>query len=87
MAPLEMNKPQTHGDHVFIKVEASITDHLRDFALDLDKYKAMQNYPMREDKNQEDCNFVNNSIPWMEITMNFWAKCWPQQITNVQSLS
>ena len=36
-----MNKPQTYEDHIFIRVDASITNHLRDFALDLDKYKAM----------------------------------------------
>ena len=28
-----------------IKVEVSITDHLRDFAPKLEKYKAVQNFP------------------------------------------
>ena len=32
------------------KVEAPIIDHLRDSALGLEKYEAMQNYPMYKEK-------------------------------------
>ena len=30
----------------WLKVEAPITDHLREFALDLEKYKVVQFFPM-----------------------------------------
>jgi hypothetical protein len=45
------------------RVEAPTTDHLRDFAPDLEKYKAVQFFPLPEDRNQEDCTFFGNIIP------------------------
>ena len=54
-----------------LRVGASLIDHLRDYVLDLGKYKAMQNFPMQEDRNKEDCNFFGNSIPQIEIGVNF----------------
>ena len=38
-----------------VKVETFMIDHLRHFALNLEKYKEVQNFPMQEDINQEDC--------------------------------
>ena len=35
-----------------------MTDHLKDFAPSLEKYKALQFFPTEEDKNQEECKFV-----------------------------
>ena len=43
-------------------VEAPITNHLRDFIPDLEKYKAVQNFPLFEDRNHEDCQFFSNLI-------------------------
>ena len=40
-----------------------IIDHVSDCALDLEKYKAMQNVLVYEDRNHEDCNFSDNFIP------------------------
>ena len=43
------------------RVEAPITDHLRDCAPNLEKYKEVK--PMQEDKNQEDCKKNYSFIP------------------------
>ena len=45
-----------------------ITDHLRDYALDLEKYnKVVKFYLVWEGGNQEDCNFFNKFIPYMKL--------------------
>jgi hypothetical protein len=49
------------------RVEAPITDHLRDFSTNLEKYKVAQNLPMWEDRNEEDCKYFGNFIPQIEI--------------------
>ena len=43
--------------YILNRVEAPITNHLRDFASNLQKYKVVQSFSMQEDKNHEDCNF------------------------------
>ena len=40
-----------------IRVEVPITDHSRNFAPNLEKYKAVQIFLMEEDRKQEDCQF------------------------------
>ena len=41
------------------RVEVPVTDHLRDYAPNLEKYKVVQFFPMLEDKkNQEDCKKI-----------------------------
>ena len=50
------------------KVEAPITGHLRDYVPYLEKYEAVQNFLMWEDKNQEDCKIFGNFIPWIELS-------------------
>jgi hypothetical protein len=40
-------------------VEGPITNHLRDYASNLEKYKVVQILPVYEDRNQEDCKFGN----------------------------
>ena len=40
-----------------VRVEAPITNYLRDFVLDLEKYQVVQFFLMQEDRKQEDCNF------------------------------
>ena len=57
--------------HDSIQVEASITNHLRDPMLYLEKYKAVQVFLMYEDRNQQDCKFSGNFIPYIEIIMKF----------------
>ena len=46
-------------DHFLIKlshkVEVSITDHLRGYVSDLEKYKVVQIFRVSEDWNHEDC--------------------------------
>jgi hypothetical protein len=53
------------------RVEAPIIDHLRDYALNLEKYRAVQFSPVEEDRNQEDCKFFGNFIPYNENIVNF----------------
>jgi hypothetical protein len=49
------------------RVEAPITDHLRDFfAPNLEKYKTVHIH--------NDCNLSRNPIPWTEIIMKFWSQ-------------
>ena len=49
------------------RIEATITDHLRDSPLDSEKYKVVQISPIQEDRNQEDCKKkfkkIGNFIP------------------------
>ena len=40
-----------------------MTYHLRDFAPNLEKYKVVQNLPVFEDQNTDDCKFDDNFIP------------------------
>ena len=49
-------------------VSKRIIDHLRYFALDLEKYKVVHFFIflMEEDRNHEDCKFCCNFIPWIE---------------------
>lgn len=54
-----------------IRVEVPVTNHLRDSAPHLEKYKVMQIFPMLEDRNRGDCNFFGDFIPWIEINVNF----------------
>ena len=65
------------------RAEAPITNHLRDYAPNLEKYKEVPNFPMYEDRNQEDSNCFGKFILIIEITMNFEAESWPEHITNV----
>lgn len=50
---------------------APITDHLRGFALDLEKCKTVQIYLEYVDRYQEDCNFSSNLMPLIELIVNF----------------
>ena len=64
------------------RVEAPITNHLRDFGANHNKYKAVQNFPMQKDRNQEDYKFLiilslKLKLLWIE------TKNWPEHITNV----
>ena len=43
--------------NVKARVEAPMTDHLRDFAPNLEKYKVVQFFHVLEDRNKEDCKF------------------------------
>ena len=45
-------------------------NHLRDYALDLERYKAVQIFSVEEDSNQEDCNFFGNFIPYNKKFVN-----------------
>ena len=51
------SKKSVFGHIAHFRVAAPVTDRLRDFPLDMEKYKALQVFPMQEDKDQEDCNF------------------------------
>ena len=44
------------------RVEATITDHLRDFAPNMEKYKMVQFFPTWEDRIHDDHNFFGNFI-------------------------
>lgn len=44
-------------------VEEPITDHLNDFVSTMENYKAMQLFPLKEDKNYENYTFFHKSIP------------------------
>ena len=45
--------------------------HLRDGVQDPKKYEAVQNSPVQEDRNQEDCTLVGNFISYVEIIVSF----------------
>ena len=77
----------THPPPPFvIKVEAPITNHLRDFNPSLEKYKAMQKKIPQEDRNQEDYIFWVILFLEFKSLWNFETKSWHEHITNVQSL-
>ena len=54
-----------------VRVEVPITDHLRDSASNLEKYKVVQFFfPCRKiEIDREDCNFFGNFILRMEIVV------------------
>ena len=52
------------------RVEASITDHLRYFPPNMEKYKAMQIFHMKEDRNQEDCKLSVILFSKLKISVN-----------------
>ena len=52
-------------------VEAPVTNHSRDFVLDVKKYKMVQIFLVLEDRNQEDCKkVIGKFIPQIEFTVN-----------------
>ena len=65
------------------RVEERITDHLRDLLPDLEKYKVVQNFPMWECRNKEDCNFLVILILKFWLLLIFEAKSWSKHITNI----
>ena len=68
------------------RVEAPITDYLRDFASDLEKYKMVQFFLVHEDRNKEDCKKIkkiDNFIFDIEILRIFEVKSWFEHIINV----
>ncbi len=54
-----------------IRVGAPLTDHLRYYGPHLVKFWAVQVLPVSEDRNQEDCNFSDDFIPYIEIIVKF----------------
>jgi hypothetical protein len=59
------------------KVDAPISDCLRDCAPSLVEYKVMQIcFPCRADRNQEKCALFGNFIPCLEIIVD----CWNQKL-------
>lgn len=44
------------------RAKASITDRSREFVLDMEKYKVVQIFHVKGDRNQEDCKFISNFI-------------------------
>jgi hypothetical protein len=58
-----------NGITIFKKaiVEAPIIDHLRDFASNLEKYKAMEFILVYEDRNWEDNNFCSKISPKLKF--------------------
>ena len=48
----------TTNHNSILKSVINITNHIRDYVLTLEKYKAMQNNSMSEDRNGEDYNFL-----------------------------
>ena len=56
------------------KVEVSITDHLRGYAPNMGKYKAMQIYAMKEGRNEEDCKFLVILFLKLKLVRIFEAK-------------
>ena len=69
------------------RVEAPITDHLRDFAPNLEKYKVVQFFSMYEDRNEEDYRDLVILSFELNLLWIFETKSWPKHITNVWSLS
>lgn len=51
------------------RVEAHISDRLRDYAPTLERYKAVQIFMCRRDRNQEDCKVSGNFIVSIAITV------------------
>ena len=52
------------------RVDAPITDHLRDFAPNLEKYKVVQNFPFRKIEIKRTAKFWVNlilklKVPWI----------------------
>ena len=52
----------------------------------MEGHKVAQISPMQENRNKEGCNFFGNSIPQIEIIVNFETKSWLEHIANVQSM-
>jgi hypothetical protein len=55
-------------------------DHLRDFAPNLEKYKAVQISPILKDKIETIAIFVGNFIPYIEIIVNLKPKVGPNTL-------
>ena len=55
---------------LWCRVEAPITNHLRDYVKNLEKYKAVYIFSMWEDRNQRGWKNFSNFIPWLKISVN-----------------
>jgi hypothetical protein len=58
-------------------------DHLRDFAPNMEEYKAVQISPILKDRTETIANFFGDFIPYIEIIVNFEAKSWAEHITTI----
>ena len=62
------------------RVEAHITDDLRDYASTLEKHMVVYIFSTWEDSNQADCKLFGNFVTWLEFTMNLWNQKLAQSI-------
>ena len=78
------------GDDIrFIgRVEVPLASHLRDFVLDMEKYKDMQKFPCRKIETRRTANSFGIFFRFkMNLLWMFDAKNWHEHITNVLSVS